>query len=306
MENPRLIKLFKRRNLSDKFTAVFDFVRENWKPMLKYFTYFVLPFAIIQGLCIDVLMSQMSGSNMMSEAGIDTPSIIKYMCVGAIIYLVGYLFLSSFTFSMLKLYENRQERLQGITLKEVWASMRQNIWRLVLSTIMVVIVFVVMILILIIFSQISKLATFLFVFVIIAVSVAMVMITPVAVFEKFSVISLLPRSFRLGFKTWGGTLVFVGIISIIASILSGITSIPWYGVYLFENISSISPDEASIAVTVMSDIFGMLMTFGAYLTSVLIILGISFQYGHAVDVCDNVTVDEEIENFESEEKEEFE
>ena len=37
-----LIKLYRTRTFGEKMSDTFDFVRENWRPMLKYFSYQLL------------------------------------------------------------------------------------------------------------------------------------------------------------------------------------------------------------------------------------------------------------------------
>ena len=44
----RLIKLYRIRRFGEKISDTFDFVRENWRPLLKYITYLLLPVALVQ------------------------------------------------------------------------------------------------------------------------------------------------------------------------------------------------------------------------------------------------------------------
>jgi hypothetical protein len=43
-----MIKLYSRRSFNQKLSDTFDFAKENWKPLFRLLTYFVLPIAIIE------------------------------------------------------------------------------------------------------------------------------------------------------------------------------------------------------------------------------------------------------------------
>ena len=47
MEKP-LIKLYRIRTFGEKISDTFDFVRENFRPLLKYLTYLMLPLSLVQ------------------------------------------------------------------------------------------------------------------------------------------------------------------------------------------------------------------------------------------------------------------
>ena len=44
-EKPK-IALYVKRSFGEKFNASFDFIKENWKLMLKYATYLLLPLCL--------------------------------------------------------------------------------------------------------------------------------------------------------------------------------------------------------------------------------------------------------------------
>ena len=44
-EKPK-IALYVKRSFGEKFNASFDFIKENWKLMLKYATYLLLPLVL--------------------------------------------------------------------------------------------------------------------------------------------------------------------------------------------------------------------------------------------------------------------
>ena len=59
-----LIKLYRTRTFSEKMSDTFDFVRENWRTMLKFLTYMMLPLALVQTFAMNNFMTgfRMKGS----------------------------------------------------------------------------------------------------------------------------------------------------------------------------------------------------------------------------------------------------
>ena len=48
------INIYQQRDFGAKITAVFEFIRENWKPLLKYIVAFTLPVSIVQSFCMNM------------------------------------------------------------------------------------------------------------------------------------------------------------------------------------------------------------------------------------------------------------
>ena len=69
------IALYVQRSFGEKLTATFDFIKENWKPLMKFTTYLMLPLCLLQGLSLNGLMSgtmvlgDMTGGSFDSSVG---------------------------------------------------------------------------------------------------------------------------------------------------------------------------------------------------------------------------------------------
>lgn len=50
------IAMYVKRSFGEKLNASFDFIRENWKLMLKFTTYLLLPLCLIQALSLNGMM----------------------------------------------------------------------------------------------------------------------------------------------------------------------------------------------------------------------------------------------------------
>ena len=116
-----LIKLYRTRTFGEKMSDTFDFVRENWRPMLKYITYLLLPVALVSTVAMDNFMtSQMSLTSTIGQGDMDAvlPWLLS-MGVTMLFYFVDIVLGNALTYTMMQLYEQRQERLQGITFAEL-------------------------------------------------------------------------------------------------------------------------------------------------------------------------------------------
>lgn len=91
------IALYVKRPFGDKLNATMDFIKENWKPMLKFCTYLILPLCLIQAISMNGIMGGAMGIAAAKEAGTNSLAAIgmqfwvnyglMFLC-----YLVGFLY----------------------------------------------------------------------------------------------------------------------------------------------------------------------------------------------------------------------
>ena len=81
------IALYVQRSFGEKLTATFDFIKENWKPLMKFTTYLMLPLCLLQGLSLNGLMSgtmalgdMTGGSFDSSVVGASTGDLLQSVC----------------------------------------------------------------------------------------------------------------------------------------------------------------------------------------------------------------------------------
>ena len=107
--------------------------------------------------------------------------------------------------------------------------------------------------------------------------------SPIYLFENIGIWEAFKKTYRLGFATWGGVFLIALIMGLIGGILQGITSAvtisPVYNFFLY--------------------LMGILQAFGMYLSTIFTIIGLAYQYGHASEVVDSVSVEEDIDNFDN-------
>ena len=283
----------------------FDFVRENWRPMLKYITYLLLPVALVSTVAMDNFMtSQMSLTSTIGQGDMDAvlPWLLS-MGVTMLFYFVDIVLGNALTYTMMQLYEQRQERLQGITFAELSPGFWQKCGR---QLVLLVTGFVLLIVVGLIASPSVLLGPAVVILVVILLFIALPLIflvQPIYLFEKISVVKAYAKSVRLGWKTWAGVVAVITVLYIIVSIVQGVVSTPWYIMVMLKNVLVTQNSEpafmSSFVYTAIQYVLGVISNFFGSLLMTLPSIGLAYQYGHACDKVDGVGVDRDIENFET-------
>lgn len=122
-------------------------------------------------------------------------------------------------------------------------------------------------------------------------------------FEDITVMESFKKTFRLGFATWGGVFLISLIMGFIANVLQGVTMMPWYIATLVKYFFSLSDVGSETTVSAgysfILYLLGIVQAFGAYLSMIFTFVGMAYQYGHASEVVDSVTVESDIDNFDN-------
>ena len=283
----------------------FDFVRENWRPMLKDITYLLLPVALVSTVAMDNFMtSQMSLTSTIGQGDMDAvlPWLLS-MGVTMLFYFVDIVLGNALTYTLMQLYEQRQERLQGITFAELSPGFWQKCGR---QLVLLVTGFVLLIVVGLIASPSVLLGPAVVILVAILLFIALPLIflvQPIYLFEKISVVKAYAKSVRLGWKTWAGVVAVITVLYIIVSIVQGVVSTPWYIMVMLKNVLVTQNSEpafmSSFGYTAIQYVLGVISNFFGSLLMTLPSIGLAYQYGHACDKVDGVGVDRDIENFET-------
>lgn len=301
------IALYVKRSFGEKLTATFGFVNENWKVLLKYTTYLILPLCLIQGLSMKSFMQSYMGVVASAGNGISSYDDLAYtlgVSYGALILLsmIGGLILTSLVYGLIKLYNEREERLAGVTFADLKPLLFSNAKRLlILWLFMTAIVFgaVVVMALLIVITPWTMLLTIPF---LIACIFPLTLLPSIYLFENIGVWQAFLKTFRLGFATWGGIFGVTFVTGFIANVVQGVLSIPYMVVMVVGVALTTSGMQTEMTTSAgfgfMNYLFAVLMTFGIYLSMIFTMLGLVYQYGHACEVMDSVSVEEDISRFE--------
>lgn len=302
------VAMYAKRSFGDKMNASFDFIKENWKPLFKFTTYLILPLCLIQALSLNGLMNgSMSAVLSGAQSGNANPfaeyGVMFWANYGLSIlcYMVGSILLTSLIYSLIMTYNNRDERLEGITLSALKTLLFTNMGKMLKLTLLAILLMILVMAAIVLLAYLS-LFTLVFTFpLLIACLVPVALFTPIYLFENIGLMDALKKTFRLGFATWGGILAISLVMGFIGGILQGIAMLPWYIGTIVKYFFAMSDSGSVVTVSPVYNFFlylmGILQTFGAYIGSIFTIIGLAYQYGHASEVVDSVSVEDDIDNF---------
>ena len=305
------IAMYVQRTFGDKLNATFDFIKENWKVLLKYVTYLLLPVSLIQALSMNGLMGMMLGTAdpavveaMFTDSG-QVVTFVSYYGLLLLISLIGTNLLGALVYTLMRLYNEREQRLSGIEFGELKPLLYRNFKRLFSLTLfaifMIVLIGLVIGVLASLVSSFSVLFVFLLLFVCLLLLAPLLLWGSIYLFEDISLMKAFSKAFRLGFATWGGVVLMAIVMGFLASILQGVTTMPWYISILVKTFFIASDAGSGIGTSVgynfMLYLFGVLQAFGAYLAMIFYLVGLAYQYGHAAEKMDSVRIEEDINHF---------
>ncbi len=302
----RKIELYRVRSFGDKLNDTFAFVNENYRQLLKYLTYFLLPLSLVQAVAMNGYLGNMMTLSMGGGNGMSSDALMSMagsMAFYALVYGVGAFLLVTVVYALMRLYNRREQRLNGLMWEEMKPEVGLMLRRGLLLVLLGIVVAVLFGLLIFALVQFSPMMLFLLLPALFVVALPLSLLTPVYLFEeRISLTDALWKSLRLGFRTWGGILAVMLVMTIIASVLQGVVSIPWYIAFIVKSLFGLQQAEDSFVNSVgfsfIIYLLGVVQAFGGFLTYSLAYISLAYQYGHAAEKIDGVTVDSDIEHFE--------
>ena len=310
----RRINLYASRSIGETLSATFDFVTQNFVPLIKFLSAFLLPVSALMGLSYQSMFSSFAHiENLNDETDMILSVVTSYLPV-LLLCLIGALLTVAVTYTLMQKYQQRDNLLKGLTLNEIKPLLKHNLWRvlkmLLLLTLIGIVAFVVLVLVAAMIMSIgSKFEAFLFLLymAMLAIALPLGLALPMCVFEpELGLFSCVKKALRLGFKTWGTLFVVMLVITMLVQIVSFILMIP----FLFTTMTTMffeidSSQYASLAYTssawfsVLTFASSLLFCFGLLLMSALSFVAFAFCYGRAADKVEGVSVKNAVQNFDS-------
>lgn len=306
-QTPPKIELYVTRTFSEKMGDTLGFLRENWRVLLKYFTYTMLPASLVLGF----LLNHFWGNLILSDSVSPRPDEVLLSIGSAVVVgLVVYAVFLAMLFALIRLYFARKTGLEGLTnnefLPEFFACLKRAALYLLVAIVLAIAYFGVLFTLFTIAFGIHvalgvMLLPCLYSSVVVLV-VPFMLSVPIYMMEDISVFNAITKSFRLGFATWRGVFALSFVTSLLSNILQTVTAIPWYILLIIRHITTASyrMDEAfvnTIGFKFMEYLACVLQCLGYMLAAVLATVALTIQYGHANDKIDGAGVDEKIEHF---------
>lgn len=310
----RRIHLYASRSIGETLSATFDFVTQNFVPLIKFLSAFLLPVSALMGLSYQSMFSSFANIENINDETEQILSVVMSYLPVLLLCLIGALLTVAVTYTLMQKYQQRDNLLKGLTLNEIKPLLKHNLWRvlkmLLLLTLIGMVAFVVLVLVATMIMSIgSKFEAFLFLLymAMLAIALPLGLVLPMCVFEpELSLFSCVKKALRLGFKTWGTLFVVMLVITMLVQIVSFILMIP----FLFTTMTSMffeidSTQYASLAYTssawfsVLTFGSSLLFCFGLLLMSALSFVAFAFCYGRAADKVEGVSVKNAVQNFDS-------
>lgn len=310
------IELYKTRTFSEKLNDTIGFMRESWRTQLKYFIYLMLPCSIVLAFFLNHFfsgyMSLIMAVQNVGDPRNDVGSFLLNAGAMLIVFMVTYALLIALVYALVRLYRARgEDRLKNLTTEELKPELMFCLRR---SSMLMLATIVIAIVVLLIFGGLMAgafvinpgfglMSLMLLYIALLVVALPMMLVTPIYMLEDdISIIPAFQKAFHLGIPTWGGIFAVVFVLGIIASIIQTVTMGPWYILFIVKMVFTLSNDldgsfTSSIFYTFAEYITCVLQCLGMLFSSVLTIVGLTIQYGHAADKIDGVGVVEKIEQF---------
>lgn len=313
IERPK-IELYQVRSFGDKFSAIFEFIRENFKFLLRACTYLLLPLCLVQGFAMEMMVKVLApdytntfdmGEDVDLTQGMLLRFGVSYVGYG-ICLLIGSTLLAGICYSMVKYYHKSPNRLRNTTLSDLKPIIIQVIKRSLLMTVVLVALFIGVLVLVISLAAIVS-APILAIIPILALFVCCLpasLALPVYVFEdKETLFSSIARGIKLGFHSFWSLLGLMFVIGFLTNILSSFISIPWYILTVVKSVllatdttqSSFATSPVYSFLVYLSSVF---MNFGMYLTMTVSTFALAFHYGSIAEEEDGFSVEDDILHFE--------
>ncbi|WP_274972713.1 hypothetical protein [Bacteroides fluxus] len=301
------IALYVKRSFGEKLGASFDFIKEHWKLLLKFSTYLLLPLCLVQALSLNGLTQGIlawgdaaGGASGYNEAALPL-GLMSYYGLYLLLYMVGTVLLTSLVYAVVRAYQERDGCLEGMTLGVLKPLLLRNVRQLVLVILLGILLLVFAGLALGFISKLFSSSVLLLVLCFMVLALPLALWAPVCLFEDISVADALVKSYRLGLATWGGILSMMIVMGLVAAILQGVTMLPWYIGLAIKTIFTAAESGSAAVNSAGYDfvlyLLAIVQGFGTYLAMIFTLVGLAYQYGHASEKLDNVTVESDIDNF---------
>lgn len=307
------IELYTERTFSRKLSDTFDFLSENGKTLFKFLAYLLLPVCAVQAVGMNTYMENIFALDNIDA--MDNEGLVKFIGgYGAFLLaiMVGTTLCSSLIYTLVRVYNEREERLEGITLSELRPMLLSGAWKTVKMGFFIIVMATVIITLMTIIGAAAGVAAggglsvFLLVieiFALLACFIPLALTLPIYLIEEDAKLwPSLTKALRLGFKTWGGIFGVLFIVGFIANFIQGVASIPWYimiGVKtVLTGIDSASTMTSSPLYSFGTYLFGVVQSFGMYVGYTIMHVAIAMLYGHAAEKVDGVSVERDVDNFE--------
>jgi len=295
------IAFYEERTFGDKFNVTFEFIKQNWKVMLRYVTYVALPLCFLGGVSLNVFTGSIV--DVANGPADDLTSMLSFISsyFGIIIVLsLASWWVATVIFSLIQVYNERSNGLQGVVFADLKPYFKRNAWRLFKLGVVMTFLLVAYVCLSVGVAFIHWSLCALLVIALMVLIVPLMLVSPVYIYENVNVWTALSKGIRLGWNTWGGIFALGLVMALLASVAEGVVGMPWQICYvvkiLFVNYGADSFAN-SIWFSLISYMASIVMLYSQLLCSCLFFVTISYLYSHAAEQQDDMSIEEGIGHF---------
>jgi hypothetical protein len=304
------IEFYRQRSFSEKLNVVFEFIRENWKPLLKYSFYLIMPVCLIQTFAMNSFFSSYLNVIMNISPGTSPfgNSMVSFLGnYGVLVFCIffGTAILTGMIYALMQTYAVRENRLKDVTLDDFKDLLVKNAWKYLLLMFALIFVFILIAFLMgflaAVTSPISLFITIPIFIVGLIFLIPLMLVVPTYIFERdITLPEAFQKAWKLGYTTISGMLGLMIVLYIISSVIQTVTMLPWYLMIMVGTVFSLTSESMmsqSVIYKFLLYIFGLIQSYGMYVASIIGIIGLAFQYFHAREKIEGVTIESNISNF---------
>lgn len=302
--NYKMIPLYETRTFTAKFDNTFEFMKQNWRPYLRFLTYFLLPLSLVQALSLNTYMQSVSDMQSLNGIKGGGGALLQFLAgcsATAVCSVVGFMLLFAVSYALMKEYADSNGDIRNISFAELKPSLTRMLKRslavMAFSVAFAAVVIGLMVLLGMLFLPLAILPFF----AALAVCVPLTLLYPIYLFEDITMLEAIRKSLSWGFKTWGGTAAILFVVSLIIGFASNLISIPYSMLVMIKSLAGVSSGFSVVAnspvYVVITYLFGVLTVFASYLGYTIMTVAIAYQYGHAADKLGDMGIMNQIDNF---------
>ena len=304
--NPK-IRFYRERTFGEKLNITFDYLRENWRPLLRFSLYLILPLCLIQSFFLNRFMVN-TLTDLSSEGDFtsDIFPILLSQIVGIFCcYMAGYILLSALIYGLMQTYERRDGGLRGITFTEFSGTLPRmagrSLFILLFGLFIGILLGVAVAAPAFMISSWTLLVSLpLLCLVLLLIASPMWLLPPLYLLGNRPFFPALGQSFRWGLRAWFEVFGLMIVFGLIGGIVNMITYLPWYFFALFGqlyNLTSNALAQDSLWYQLTSYILGIIQSYGYYISQVIALTGIAFEYFHLREKHEGITAHADIASF---------
>ncbi|MFZ2863915.1 MAG: hypothetical protein WA440_04110 [Ignavibacteriaceae bacterium] len=295
------IEFMRYRDFGQILNSTFEFIRQNFLPLLKSLIFIVGPFLLITGILLGFY--QKSVLTIFNITSFSQTGIIALLLI-ILIFLVTQMMLTT-VYSFILIYLSKTE-FTPISIDEIWDSVKQNFYKVLgLNTVIFFLFLIYLTVFLLIIVAVSGgtsgsgLGIFLFfiLFILLVfIMVKMCLAYMIMLYERTGIWASIQRSFYLTKNKWWFSFGLIFVLSLIQSLMGFIFQIPQYIIMVTTMFNSLDGSGVSGVTEILIMLTSIIAAF-QYLLFSLIIIALAFLYFSLVEQKEGKGLIERIESI---------